>query len=99
MPAGEIEAAVRELLGDAAAWRRSPRADRNLDAERLPVAWRSLDEVAQDGLLPHLVEQILLRRRMTEMRLMLRESAIARLAAGSPYPAGQPTGGIESGRF
>ena len=99
MPAGEIEAAVREMLGEPTAWRPPRSSDLPNNAERLAVAWRSLDKAAQDGLLPHLMEQILLRRRMTEVRLTLCDSAIARLEAKSPAPGGQLAGEIESGRF
>jgi Site-specific recombinases, DNA invertase Pin homologs len=99
VPAGEIEAAVREMLGEPTAWRLPLSSRESADAERLAVAWRSLDEMAQDGLLQHLVEQILLRRRMTELRLTLSDSAISRLEARSPAPGGQLAGKIESGRF
>jgi len=99
VPAGEIEAAVREMLEEPTAWRQPRSSGESVDAERLAVAWRSLDEMAQDGLLPHLVKQILLRRRMTEVRLTLSDSAIARLEATSPAPGGQLAGEIESGRF
>jgi len=100
LPAGEIEAVVREMLGEPTAWRQPRSSGESADAERLAVAWRSLDEMAQDGLLPHLVEQILLRRRMTEVRLTICESAIAgRLEARSPSPGGQLADEIESGRF
>ncbi|MCC5785416.1 MAG: recombinase zinc beta ribbon domain-containing protein [Phycisphaerales bacterium] len=86
LAAGHIESVVRNMLGDAAAWRHVNWGEVN-DADRLAAAWRSLDETTQDELLPALVEQILLRRRMTEVRLTLSESAISRLDAHSQAPA------------
>ncbi len=96
--ARELEAAVREVFGEAAAWGPAG-SDSAIDAERLATVWRSLDEAAQDELLPSLIEQIELRRRMKELRLMVCESAVSRLDASSQAPSGSPVGQIESGRF
>jgi len=94
--AGEMEAIVREMLGEAATWRH-PNADHLTDANHLAGVLKSLDEPSQDHLIPALVERILLRRKMTELRLTLSESAISRLGERSDPPTGSPIGDVESG--
>lgn len=77
--AGEIEDAVRGLLGEPRTWRAA--ADLGTaHAEQFAVAWNSLDASSQDGLLPKLIERVTMSRRSGTIALQVLADGVQRLA-------------------
>ncbi len=77
--AGEIEDSVRGMLEEPRTWRAAANLGNAL-AEQLAVVWKSLDASSQDGLLPNLVERVIISRRSGTNAMQVLAGGVQRLA-------------------